>query len=326
MRIRMLCGAVAFALTLSSCSGAGGSDGLDGDGPLRVTVLQIASADVLDETVEAFEAQLTEELAPREVEFDLKNAQGDQSLVNSLASAAADSDAHAFAVIGTPLVIALAGQERRRPIIALAMGDPVGAQVAESLEEPGGNVTGSVDFIDPAIPLEQIMTIEPTPERIGTIYDPSNPNMQTWIDAFDAAVAEYPGLEVVESTISGTADVEAAARSLAGRVDIEVIGPDSSAYAALDIIGATALANDVPTYVIAGDPTVTGILASIGSDYSASGRRAATAAAAIFEDGADPGSIPFSEPEGVEFTVNESTMTALGVTVPADLLAGETVQ
>ncbi|WP_230592564.1 ABC transporter substrate-binding protein [Rhodococcoides fascians] len=316
MKVRVLSGIIALSVLMSACGS--GAEETGSDDTVEIGILQIASAGVLDETVAAFEAELTQQLAPREVKFDLKNAQGDQSLITSLASTMADSDADAFAVIGTPLVIALAGQEKRRPVIALAMGDPVGSKVADSLEAPGGNVTGSVDFVDPALPLEQIMSIEPAPKTIGTIYDPSNPNMQAWIDAFREAVAEYPGLEIVESTVSGTADVSAAARSLAGRSDIQIIGPDVAAFAAMDVIGATALANRIPTYVIAGDPTVPGILASVGTDYPASGRRAADAAAEAI-NGTDPGTIPFSLPEGIEFTINQQTVDSLGIVLPESI-------
>jgi putative ABC transport system substrate-binding protein len=196
-------------------------------------VFELVTATVIDQTVAAFEAELKARLAPRPVSFDLKDALGEASLISSISRDFAQSGDNAFAVIGTPAVVALAQQIKNKPIFALAMGDPVGAKVASSLDKPGGNVTGSIDYVDPAVVLKSITKIRPAPRRIGTIYDPSNQNMQVWIKALHAAAAKYPGVSVVESTISGVQDVPAAANSLSGRVNAEIIGPDATVFSGL---------------------------------------------------------------------------------------------
>ena len=215
-----------LAVAVASCGDSGGdasstgssSTGSGSEAPdsFDVGVLQIAEAAVLDDIVAAFQDRLTQELAPATVDFDLQNAQGDQSLIASLARNFAASDADAFAVIGTPAVIAMAQQITDRPIIAIAMGDPVGAGVAESLEAPGGNVTGSIDYVDPAIILEQLLTASPAPRRLGTVYDPSNQNMQVWVADLTAAVEAEGDLELVEATISGPGDVATARAASTG--------------------------------------------------------------------------------------------------------------
>ena len=85
-------------------------------------------------------------------------------------------------------MIAVAQQITDRPIFALAMGDPVGAGVAESLEEPGANVTGSIDYVDPALLVDQITTIHPELASLGTVYDPSNQNMQVFVADLEEAL------------------------------------------------------------------------------------------------------------------------------------------
>jgi putative ABC transport system substrate-binding protein len=320
------------ALLLAACSSsgsdgtpAGSSGAAAGGGPLHIGVLQIATADVVDDTVDSFEKHLMSALAPRQVSFDLKNAQGDQSLIVSLARTFAESKDDGFAVIGTPAVIALAKQVTDRPIIAIAMGDPVGSKVAKSLDAPGTNVTGSIDYVDPAVLLAQIMKVSPAPKRLGTVYDPSNQNMQVWVKALHAAAKAYPGLSIVESTLSGPADVPSAARSLVGRVDAELIGPDATVFAGLAAVGAPAKSNKIPVYVSGGDATVSGILASIGPDYPTVGKLAADAAVKVFT-GTAAAAVPYGRPTGVVFAVNKATMTALGITIPTDILATATVQ
>lgn len=318
--------ACAAAAVLAACGSPGpaGTPGTSpgaaagGSQPLRVGVFELASAAVLDQTVAAFEKELKVRLAPRGVTFDLKNAQGSPALITSISRDLAESGDTAFAVIGTPAVVALAHLVTGKPIFALAMGDPVGAKVARSLTRPGGNVTGSVDYVDPAVVLKSIMQISPAPKRIGTIYDPSNQNMQVWIKALHAAAAKYPGDSVVESTVSGPQDVPAAAGSLAGRVDAELIGPDTTVFSGLAAVGATAARAAIPVYVIGGDPAVPGIAASAGPDYPVLGALAADAAARVL-DGTPAGDVPFATPPGIQITVNKATMARLHIVVPASL-------
>jgi putative ABC transport system substrate-binding protein len=281
-------------------------------------VFELVSATIIDQTVAAFENELSAKLAPRKVSFDVKNAEGETSLITSISRDFAESSDTGFAVIGTPAVVALAQQIKNKPIFALAMGDPVGAKVAQSLDKPGGNVTGSIDYVDPAIVLKSIMEIKPAPKRIGTIYDPSNQNMQVWIKALHTAAAKYPGVSVVESTISGVQDVPTAAGSLVGRVDAEVIGPDATVFSGLGAVGATAAKSSIPVYVIGGSSTVPGILASIGPDYPVLGKLAADGAVKVF-DGTPAADVPFATPPGIQIAVNKASMTKLGITVPASL-------
>jgi len=318
--------ACAVAALLAACGSSGSTSAPgtsasatgSGSQSLRVGVFEIASAAILDQTVAAFEDELKAKLAPRTVTFDLKNAQGSTTLITSISRDFAESGDAAFAVIGTPAVVALAQQVKGKPIFALAMGDPVGAKVARSLARPGGNVTGSVDYVDPAMVLKSIMQISPAPKRIGTIYDPSNQNMQVWVRALHAAVAKYPGVSVVESTVSGAQNVPAAAGSLAGRVDVELIGPDTTVFSGLVAVGATAAKASIPVYVIGGDPTVAGIAASIGPDYPVLGKLAADAAARVLA-GTPAANVPFATPPGIQITVNKTTTAKLHVTVPASL-------
>ncbi|WP_312871632.1 ABC transporter substrate-binding protein [Amycolatopsis acididurans] len=324
--IRLSAG-LAAVLLVAACgtasSGTGSSPAAKDS--YRVGVLQMAEATVLDDTVTAFEHKLSALLAPKKVAFELKNAQGDQSLVGGIARDFAGSDDDAFGVIGTPAVIALAQQVRDRPIFAIAMGDPVGSGVAKSLTTPGGNVTGSIDYVDPALLLDQILKIAPAPKRIGTVYDPSNKNMQVWVDALRKAVAAHSGLSLVESSIAGAADVPSGARGLVGRSDAILIGPDATVFAGLAAVGSTAAAARLPVYVSGGDATVPGILASIGPDYPVVGELAAASAAKVLT-GTKPGEVAFGQPNGVEFEVNKTTMDSLPVTVPQDILAKAVVK
>lgn len=285
----------------------------------------MVSAALLDEMVTGFQEEFLAStgLGPDDVVWDVRNAQGDASLTQSIARELADSDMDMFAVLGTPAVLALTALETERPIIAIAMGDPVGAGVAESLDAPGGNVTGSIDYVDPALVLAEIEKVSPPVTRLGTVYDPSNQNLQVWVADLEEATAEA-GITLETATVATSADVSAAARSLVGRVDGILIGPDGIVIGALPAVIEAAASDNLPLYLTGGDVSMTGVLATLGPDYPELGALAAEAAAAVYE-GADPGEVPFGRPEAIEWGVNADTAEALGVTIPEDVLSSATV-
>lgn len=331
---RTICLALAGSLLLVLAAGCGSSSSSSssspsstssssaGEGePVKVGILQIADVEVLDQTVAAFEAGMEKSLAPREVEFELKDAQEETSLIAAISREFATSDDDMFAVIGTPAVISLAKEETERPIIAIAMGDPVGSKVADSLTKPGTNVTGSIDFVDPSEILPEIESVEPAPKKLATIYDPSNENSVVWVKALKEAVAATPGLSLEEATIGSTEDISAAARSVAGSAEAILIGPDAKVYTGMPAVIAAAEAEGDQLYVVGGEPAE-GVLAAIGPNYPTLGTHTGELAAKVAE-GADPATTPFVKPESVEWAVDQATAKKLAVKLPAAAGAGE---
>ena len=298
--------------------GASSSTDANSADSISIGVIQIAQVDALDQIVGAFEDALTEGMAPVEVTFDVQNANGDQTLFASLARDFAGSDHDAFAVIGTPALIALAQLETERPIFGLAMADPIAAGVADSLADPGGNVTGSVDYAYPSALIDQLLAIHPDLSSIGTLYDPSNANLQRWVADLNVQLDER-GLGLEEATVAGTADVAQASRSVLGRADVILVGPDTTVVAGLDAIAAAAIADETPLYVVGGDITIPGVLASFGPDLADLGTAAGEVAVEVLQ-GADPATVPFATVD-VEMRTqfNSETLDLLDIELPADV-------
>lgn len=311
--------ALVATVALGACSSSSSAKSGDKSGSVSVGILQLSQATLLDGIVSGFESQLRKDLAPRRVSFDVHNAQGDNSLIQSIAQQLHESSDELFAVAGTPGIIALAQLEKRRPIIGLAMTDPVQAKVAKSEAASGTNVTGSLGFIPPSQILNQVLQIHPATKTIGTIYDPGNAASQIWVTSFKAAIAAKPGLSLIQSTISGPGDIAAAAQSLRGRADTWVIPPDTTVAAGLPAVGSAALSAKAPLFVTAGDPQTAGVLASIGPDYTALGRLAASNAKAVL-DGKDAGTVPFSKPSGAQVVADAKTEAELGITISSAAL------
>ncbi len=124
--------ALTVAALLGACSAS------EPEPAVTIGLFKITSAAVADEAVDGFKEGFLHAtgLPEGRVRFTEQNAQGDPTLIQSIARQFADSDADMIAVIGTPAVIAQAELVDDRPIIALAMGDPVGAGSPPRLTPP----------------------------------------------------------------------------------------------------------------------------------------------------------------------------------------------
>ena len=293
-------------------------------GPLarcsNVAVFLIADAAAIQETVRGAKEGFFSEsgLKASDVTFNEQNAHGDPGNVQSIARLLAGSDSGLFIVLGTSATIALAQVERRRPIVTLGMADPVGSKVAQSLDHPGGNVTGSTDYVDPSAQLAQILRIEPAARRIGTVYDPSQPNAVKWVRDF-AAAAQAANVTFVQAAASSSTDIGIAARSLVGRVDAIMVGNDANTLAGIAAVAATAKKARIPLYLNGGDVNTSGVFATLGPNYFEVGKVAGENAGKVCK-GEDPGNLAFARPAGVTWGINTQTMSELGLKVPADIL------
>lgn len=290
--------------------------------PVTVGVFLIESATIITQIEKGFEQGFlaSTHLKRSQVHFDVKNAQGNETLIETIARQYAQSKDAMVAVIGTPAVVALAKLTHRMPIIAVAMGDPVGAGVAKSLSHPGKNVSGSIDYVDPSLLLPKLLQVKPRFSSLGTIYNPSDENSVVWVKALRKACAQHH-VRLTTASITSSAQDATAAQSLQGRVQAILIGPDADAIAGLPAIAKAASTAHQALYIVGGSVSTPGVLASLGPNYPALGRQAGHVAGEV-DLGKKVGTIPFSKPKGIQWAVNRHTMKALGLTFPASAHAG----
>lgn len=76
------------------------------------------------------------------ITIDYLSANGDGERFPSLAAECVRLKADIIAVSTTPATQAAKKATRSIPIVMIALGDPVGTGLVDSLAQPGGNVTG----------------------------------------------------------------------------------------------------------------------------------------------------------------------------------------
>ena len=105
--------------------------------------------------------------------------------------------------IATPAAQGLASATKDLPVIMAAITDPVGANLVQNLEKPGGNITGVSDHNPAEQQVELIKTLTPDVKTVGALYSSSEDNSKSQVEEFKA-YAEKAGLKVETFAVPST--------------------------------------------------------------------------------------------------------------------------
>ncbi|MFP3953758.1 MAG: ABC transporter substrate-binding protein [Candidatus Acetothermia bacterium] len=271
--------------------------GVAADKPIKVGITQIVEHPALNAVRDAVIDKVTEAGYERDtdVEFLLKNAQGDTTNATSIAQSFKSDGVDYVVTIATPTAIAAAQEIKETPIIVSAVTNLVEAGLVESFDayknpENNGNITGISDQVPVKAQFELIKKMVPDAKRVGTIYNPGEANA-VFLNKLAKDAADELGLKLVEATASNTAAVNAAAQSLQGRIDAVWISTDNTVVSALPVVSKITKKEKVP--LVVADPTSVfeGSLAGSGFDYYDHGLRAGEILLEVM-DGTPPNEIP----------------------------------
>lgn len=315
--------AAASALLLAACSNDDNETSTDtgstADADAQsysIGLTQIVSHPALDSTASGIKRAFEE--AGIEVEWDEQNAQGDQSVAVTIANTFSQADHDLVIGIATPSAQALVQAITDIPVVFSAVTDPVDAQLVESLEAPGSNVTGTTDANPVAEQLELITQIAPDARRVGIVYSSSEANSAVQVEWAKEA-AEDLGLEIVEATVTASSEVQQAAQSL--DVDAFYTPTDNTVISALEALLQVAETEGVPVISADADSVERGTVASYGIDYELLGYQTGQIAIRILTEGADPATTPVESQSELSLYLNPVAAERMSVTIPETLLA-----
>ena len=328
MKIRRALAAVAgAALLLTGCGGGaepeGGTDPAGSPTSARdavtINAVTIVSHPSLDAVYEGIKEGLADAgyVEGDNLTIELQNPQGDQSTLTNIANTYASSDADLFVAIATPPAQALAQLIQDRPIVFASVTDPVAAELVESLEAPGGNVTGTSDQLPTDEQLKVILEIDPEVESVGIVYSSAEVNAEVQAGKAIEAGREL-GVEVKTATIANSSEVQQAAESL--DVDAYFVLVDNTVVSAMEAMVQVAEQKQALLVTSDNDSVARGAAAALSTDYRAQGRQTADVIVQILE-GADPAETPVQLQESLEFVVNPAAAERMGTTIPDEVLA-----
>ena len=277
----------------------------------KIGVTVIVSHPALEADQEGFEKAIAE--AGLEAEYDYQNAQGDMANATTIAQKFKNDNLDLVHAIATPTSQAAVKVIKNHPIVYSSVTDPVDAGLVKTMGPSGTNVTGISDAWPIERQIELYHQMLPSAKKWGTIYNAGDANSVKSISWTRDAMKKF-GLELVEVTISNSAEVYTGAQTLVGRVDAIYITSDNTVVSALESVVKVANNKKIPLF--GGDTTTVekGMIAAYGLNYFQVGYSAGKKAVLILK-GQDPGTVPSGLTENLSLWLNLKAAKDQNVTV-----------
>ena len=313
--MKALAGAVLF--------GAGGASAQK---PNVVTIAYLALLPGEDRTSFAtnFQRRLEElgYVAGQNLHFVYRSAEGDPERLPALAAEIVAMKPDVL-VTGFGTVAAKAGKAAAGaiPVVFMAVGDPVGAGIVESLARPGGNVTGLSDLAaqTQGNRLQILRELVPAASLVAVLLNPGTPyTALAYKELAAAADGAAIKLRAFEVRAPGEVSAQLKAARAAG-ADALMILEDPLTVSARGEIATLAIALKLPAIYGYREFAEAGGLMSYGTSHVAQWRRGAEIVDLVLK-GTKPSEIPVEQPTKFELVVNLKTAKALNLTMPPTIM------
>jgi putative ABC transport system substrate-binding protein len=206
------------------------------------------------------------------------------------------------------------------PIVFATVNYPVEIGLVASLRRPGGNITGTsfnaAELAGKRLGL--LKELVPTVRRVAVLSYPPYHTNATQLKEAEVA-AHTLGVQIEPIPVRSPNDFEAgfkAARGVDGLLQLDNPFFTTHRGRITELVAKSRL----PAIYGYRQMVEAGGLVSYGPDVPDLHRRAATYVDRILK-GAKPGDIPIEQPTKFELVINLKTAKALGLTIPASLLA-----
>lgn len=241
---------------------------------VKVGVIQYVSHPSLDNCYAGVEAALKERLGDKvEIVRQIGSDSAADSDCSTYAKQMAAQNYDMLIPIATPAASAAfaAAEDKDIPVVFCAVSDPVSAGLAESLEAPGYNCSGTSDVLDMDAQVKLIKAFQPDVKTIGVLYTTSEANSITQLQLLTDA-AKKEGIEVISTGIQSDSDIPAAATALCAKVDCLNNFTDNKVVNNLSVLLDAANEAGIPIYGSEVEQVKNGCLASVSIDYVALGK------------------------------------------------------
>jgi putative ABC transport system substrate-binding protein len=289
----------------------------------KVGVLHPGQTAVMTARIAAIREGLSEGDGQREsaIELIVRLADGDLARLPALATDLVGSRVDIILAAGPPAVQAARAATANIPVIALDLEtDPVASGLVASLAHPGGNVTGVfLDFPDFSAKCLQLLTeAVPALARVGVLWDPSTGLLQ--LKAVEAA-AQSLGLGFEVFKAQRVADIAEAFYVLdPSRIQGALILSSPLFGGNPQLVADLAIRRRVPSISLFPDIARAGGLLAYGPDIQGLYRQMGVMARKVLRS-TKPTELPVERPTRFQLVANLLTAKALGIEIPATLLA-----
>lgn len=296
------------AVLLTGCSK--NVEGSKTENSFKIGISQFTEHPALDNVRLGFEEGIKE--FGLDAELDIKNAHADIPNTMSIVQKFIQEDSDLIFAIATPAAQSAKQATTEVPIIFSAVTDPVETELVDSMEVPGGNITGTSDLSPIKDQLELFKQLDPSIEKVGIIYNTGEPNSLVQIEMAKKFGKEV-GIEIVETGISKMSDMAQAIDSIIPKVDGIYTITDNMVASAINLVADKANEKGMITIGAERAHVEGGILLTEGISYFELGRQSARMAKEILVDKKPVSTFSCEFSSNTEKVLNESTLKKLGL-------------
>jgi putative ABC transport system substrate-binding protein len=230
---------------------------------------------------------------------------------------------------GLPAALAAKSATTTIPIVFEMGADPIASGLVQSLNRPGGKLTGVASLNVELSPkrLEILRELIPSATMIAVLFNPTSPTAETQLKNLRAAAGTL-GVQLYVLHAKVEEDFATVFDDMRRRrPDGLVVASDTFLATHAEKLAALAQRHAVPAIVQSRDFPVAGGLMSYGGNFMESHRQAGIYVGRIIK-GEKPADLPVHQVTKVQFVINLKAAKALGLAVPLSLLgrADEVIQ
>jgi len=275
--------------------------------------------------VAAFERGLKELgwMESRNLHIDFRWGSGDTAELQAFAEELVGLKPELIVGVTTPAVAALVEETKTIPIVFASIVDPLGRGFISDMARPGGNVTGilNYEFSMGGKWLEILKQVAPAVRRVAVLF---NPDMAPYAPSFVRQVelsAPSFAVEWIVAVVHDDAELERTVADFAAEpAGGLIILPDVFTVGHREQIIALAARYRLPAVYPQRAFAVSGGLISDSGDLTDIFRQTASYVDRILK-GEKPADLPVQAPTKFDLVINLKAAKALGLDVPAKLLA-----
>jgi putative ABC transport system substrate-binding protein len=248
-------------------------------------------------------------------------ARGEYNVLSEMAADLVSRQVSVIATSGTNAALAAKKATTTIPIVFVNGGDPIASGLVESLNRPGGNITG-VNLLAPALNakrLELLHEAVPQARAVAMLVNPRARNAEPNADASKTAAAAL-GEQLVVFNASTDEEIDTAFAQLSRQgIGALIVGTDIFLNSRSDAIVALASRHAVPAIYGFRRFAQAGGLMSYGTNDADAGRLAGLYTGRILK-GEKPSDLPVQQATKVELVINLKAAKTLGIIFPLSLL------
>jgi putative ABC transport system substrate-binding protein len=221
---------------------------------------------------------------------------------------------------GTPSAFPARDAAGQIPVVFVGTFDPVATGLVASLAKPGGSITGATSISGDVIAkrLQMMKELLPKLTRIAILVRESSPTAAQYVLESETA-ARNLGIDLQIENERTPDDLDRIFVAVQGSRAL-VVADDAEFTAYRAQIAELAFRHQLPIISGLRELVEAGGLMAYGASFGELYRRAGSHVYKILQ-GANPADLPVEQPTKFEFVLNMRTAKALGLTIPASLLA-----